>query len=92
MKLLLIMICDEDKERVLKKLVENGYSPTFIASTGSFLEYGKSLILLGVEEEKIIDVKHLINQYTRREQIIDGEELKANIYIIDSTMIKTNAM
>lgn len=90
MKLVLIMICDEDKDRVLKKLVEHGYTPTFIASTGSFLEFGKSVLLLGVEEKKLEEVKDLVNQYTKREQIMDGEVLKANLYVVDSTMIKTN--
>lgn len=90
MKLILIMICDEDKDRVLKKLVEHGYTPTFIASTGSFLEFGKSVLLLGVEEEKIEEVKGLVDMYTRREQIINGEVLKANLYVVDATMIKTS--
>lgn len=90
MKLILIMICDEDKDRVLKKLVEHGYTPTFIASTGSFLEFGKSVLLLGVEEEKIEEVQGLVDMYTRREQIINGEVLKANLYVVDATMIKTS--
>lgn len=90
MKLVLIMICDEDKDRVLKKLVEHGFTPTFIASTGSFLEFGKSVLLLGVEEGKLEEVKELVDKYTRREQIIGGEVLKANLYVVDSTMIKTN--
>ena len=90
MKLVLIMICDEDKDRVLKKLVEHGFTPTFIASTGSFLEFGKSVLLLGVEEGKLEEVKELVDKYTRREQILGGEVLKANLYVVDSTMIKTN--
>ena len=88
MKLVLIMICDEDKERVLKGLVEHGYTPTFIATTGSFLEFGKSLLLLGVEEEKMEEVQTIVDKYTRRAQIKDGELLKANLYVISSQMHK----
>lgn len=90
MKLILIMICDEDKEKVLSSLLEKGYSPTFIASTGSFLEFGKSLLLLGVEKDKVEEVKMLIDQNTRRMAIKDGEELKAQLYVVDSKMMKAN--
>lgn len=89
MKLVLIMLCDEDKERVLKALIEYGYTPTFIASTGNFLEFGKSILLLGIEKEKLEEVKMIVDTNTRRSQIKGGETLKANLYIIDSKMIKT---
>ena len=88
MKLVLIMICDEDKERVLKVLVEHKYTPTFIATTGSFLEFGKSLLLLGVEEDKMEELQSIVDKNTRRTQIKDGEVLKAHLYVIDSQMHK----
>lgn len=88
MKLVLIIICDEDKDRVLKKLTEQGYTPTFIASTGSFLEFGKSLFLLGVEEESLNDVKQLLQENTKRMHIKDGEELKAEMLVVKADMVK----
>ena len=88
MKLVLIMICDEDKERVLKVLVEHGYTPTFIGTTGSFLEFGKSLLLLGVEEEKMEQLQSIVDHNTRRSQIKDGEVLKAQFYVINAQMHK----
>lgn len=86
MKLSLIMICDEDKEKVNKKLIEAGYSPTLIASTGEFLQFGKSILLLGIEEDKIQEVKEIVNEYTSSSQIKGGEILKGEIYILDAHM------
>lgn len=86
MKLILIMICDEDKERVNKKLIEAGYSPTLIASTGEFLQFGKSILLLGVCEDKIEEVKKIIDENTSSSQIKGGEVLKGDIYILDAQM------
>lgn len=88
MKLVLFMICDEDKDRVLKVLTQCGYTPTFIASTGSFLEFGKSLFLLGIEEKNLEDVKQLLSDNTKRMHIKDGEELKANLFVINADMTK----
>lgn len=89
LKLVLIMLCDNDKDRVLKVLVEYGYTPTFIASTGNFLEFGKSVLLLGVQKEKIEEIKMLVDTNTRRSQIKDHETLKADLYVLDANMIKT---
>lgn len=86
MKLILIMVCDEDKERVNKNLIEAGYTPTLIASTGEFLEFGKSIMLLGVEEEKVKDVKEIIDAHTSSSQIKGGEILKGEIYILNAHM------
>lgn len=86
MKLILIMVCDDDKERVNKNLIEAGYSPTLIASTGEFLQFGKSIMLLGIEKEKIDDVKRIIDKHTSSSQIKGGEVLKGEIYILDAQM------
>lgn len=86
MKLIMIMVCDEDKEKVNKKLIEAGYSPTLIASTGEFLQFGKSIMLLGVEKEKIEEIKELIDKYTSSSRIKGGEVLKGEIYIMGAEM------
>lgn len=86
MKLIIIMVCDEDKERVNKNLIEAGFSPTLIASTGEFLQFGKSIMLLGIETEKIDEVKDIIDKHTSSSQIKGGEILKGEIYIMNAQM------
>lgn len=88
MKLILIMICDGDKERVQKVLLEKGYTPTFIATTGEFLEYGKSLLLLGVEEDHLKEIEQLLSENTKRFHIKDGEQLKADMFVLGADIIK----
>lgn len=87
-KLVLVMICDEDKERVQKILMENGYISTLVATTGDFLEFGKSILLLGVAQEDIERVKNLLDKTAKLHHIKDGEQLKANLYVIDTHLIK----
>lgn len=84
MKLMMIMIRDEDREKTLQNLVEKGYTPTYIASTGDFLQYGKSIFFLGVEEDKVNDVKQIVDVNTKGSHIKEGEYLKAKLYIVDS--------
>ena len=87
MKLALIILCDEDQEEVTKYLVQAGYTPTLLASTGELFEYGKSLLLLGLELEQIGEVKALLDQHTHRYVIKNKEKLKADIYIVDSDKV-----
>ena len=86
MKLVLVMIGDEDKDKVSKKLIEAGYTPTLIASTGEFFQFGKSILLVGVEEDKVKELKEIINTTTSISQIKGGEVLKANLFIMDARM------
>lgn len=88
MKLILIMVCDDDKDRVNKNLIEAGFSPTLIASTGEFLQFGKSILLLGIESEKIAEVKDIVDTHTSSSQIKGGEVLKGDIYIVDANMCR----
>lgn len=87
-KLVLAMICDEDKERVQKVLMENGYISTLIATTGDFLEFGKSILLLGIAQNDIERVKKLLDETAKLHHIKDGEQLKANIFVMDTNLIK----
>ncbi len=53
MKLVVIIASDSDAERLLKRLVEQGYPATKIGSTGGFLRRGNATILSGVEADEV---------------------------------------
>jgi len=50
MKLIIVILRDEDSEPVSNSLVEAGFRVTRIASTGGFLRRGSTTLMIGVEE------------------------------------------
>jgi len=56
LKLLVIIASDGDAERLLKRLVQQGYPATKIGSTGGFLRGGNATILSGVEADEVESV------------------------------------
>ncbi|HZP56517.1 MAG TPA: cyclic-di-AMP receptor [Dehalococcoidia bacterium] len=53
LKLVVIIASDADAEKLMKKLVEQGYPATKISSTGGFLRKGNATILSGVEANEV---------------------------------------
>lgn len=86
---MMIMVSDADKDKVLNALIDKGYTPTYIATTGEFLHYGKSILLLGVEEKEIKFVKKIIEENTTL-QISEDECTRFTTYVINAECIKTN--
>jgi uncharacterized protein YaaQ len=50
LKLVVVIASDSDADRLMRRLVEQGYPATKIGSTGGFLRRGNATILSGVEE------------------------------------------
>lgn len=86
---MMVMICDSDKDKVLKALVDKGYTPTYIATTGEFLHYGKSILMLGVEENNIEDVNKIIEENTSPLQISENETLQVASFVMNARCIRT---
>ena len=53
LKLIIIIASDSDADRLIKRLVEQGYPATKISSTGGFLRRGNATVLSGVEADEI---------------------------------------
>lgn len=53
LKLIIIIASDSDVDRLIKRLVEQGYPATKISSTGGFLRRGNATLLSGVEASEI---------------------------------------
>ncbi len=49
-KLVVVIASDGDADRLMRRLVQQGYPATKIGSTGGFLRRGNATILSGVEE------------------------------------------
>lgn len=74
MKLIITIIHDEDSHKLVEKLFNAGFSSTKLASTGGLLRTGNTTILIGIEEDQVEEVIHLIKetcQTTKRISLIN---------------------
>lgn len=71
MRLVIAMVQDQDVNKLLGVLTEQGYSATKLASTGGFLRQGNTTLLIGVEDDKVNEVTGLIKDTCRsRKQLV----------------------
>ncbi len=56
MKLLVTVVQDQDVQKLLERLTEEGFSATKLASTGGFLKVGNTTVIVGVDDDKVEDV------------------------------------
>lgn len=71
LKLIVIIASDTDAEKLIKRLVGQGYPATKISSTGGFLRKGNATILSGVEADEVDQIVAIVRQecYARSEYV-----------------------
>lgn len=83
MKLLLIVANDEFIDEITSALIQNGFTATEVASTGEFVKYGDTILLLGVEdglENQVIDILKKASHYSKNKELpFFG---KVSVYVI----------
>ena len=71
MKLIIAIVQDEDSARLIRSLMEAGYSVTKLATTGGFLKAGNVTILIGLDESKLDECFDIIREHSSsRKQIM----------------------
>lgn len=65
LKLVVIIASDSDADKLMKKLVEQGYPATKIGSTGGFLRKGNATILSGVEAVEVDGIVSMVRAECR---------------------------
>lgn len=70
MKLIIAIVQNEDVNKLISSLRENGFSSTKLASTGGFLSSGNTTLLIGVDEEKVDDVLAVIKNICKTKKKI----------------------
>lgn len=71
MKLVVAVIHDRDKGKVVEDLVRSGFKFTVVSSTGGFLREGNTTFLIGVEDSEKETLLELIRQNCQtREQLV----------------------
>ncbi len=82
MKLLFVIVRDQDGENVIQALVDRGLRVTRVASTGGFLKRGNLTLMLGVEAEKVDQVLAILRTTCGPEA--DGQH-RATVFVVDMT-------
>ncbi len=62
MKLMIAIVNDADYDKIARKLTEDEYRVTCIASTGGLWRRGSTTLLIGLEEEKIKRAVQIIQE------------------------------
>ena len=92
MKLMFIIINEEDKDEVMQALNEHHFQATMVSTSGAFLQYGNTTYLMGVADNQIDEVKTILDKNTtiRCDMIQDMPDAKhpknqgrATIFVID---------
>lgn len=65
MKLVLAVIQDADATALIRALSENAFEVTKLASTGGFLREGNTTLMIGVEDERLEQLKQIVRQKCR---------------------------
>lgn len=72
MKLVIAVVHNRDKNRVIEDLVRAGFKFTIIGSTGGFLREGNTTFLLGIEDSEREALLAIIQQNCKaREQLVN---------------------
>jgi uncharacterized protein YaaQ len=80
MKLMTIIIHDEDSDKVVEALVGMGFSVTRMASTGGFLRKGNLTLLVGLEANQVDTVISILE---KRCTVSEPNQHAATIFVLD---------
>ncbi len=69
MKLIVAIVQDQDVNALMDALTEKKYRVTKLSSTGGFLKSGNTTLLIGVEDEKVNEVKELVDNNCKTREI-----------------------
>lgn len=81
MKLIMAIIKDEDNDRVSKKLTDERFRVTFIASTGGFFRSGRSTLIIGVDDDRVEKALEIIKENTTVPD--SSEEKQATVFVLE---------
>ena len=74
MKLIIAIVQDEDANRLVNQLMNEGLGVTKLATTGGFLRAGNTTLLIGVEEDRFQQAMDIIEHVCKsRKQIAPAQ-------------------
>jgi uncharacterized protein YaaQ len=79
MKMIIVIIKDNDAEPVTQALTKDKFRVTRVASTGGFLRRGVVTLLIGVDEKRVGEAIQVIRETTAE---VDPGEKRATIFVV----------
>lgn len=83
MKLLMVIVGDEFVEEITSILTENKYMATNIGSSGDFLQYGYSVLMIGVKNEDVDTLVNLLQNNESSHNKKNNYDNEVSIYVIN---------
>jgi len=81
MKMMIVILNDQDVDAVISRLVEKEFRVTRVASTGGFLRRGNTTLLLGVQEDRVDEAAVIIR--SNCEEHLDSDGCRAMVFVLD---------
>ena len=75
------IIKDEDNDCVSRKLTDEKFRVTFVASTGGFFRSGRSTLIIGVDDDRVEKALQIIKENTAIPENVD--EKRATVFVLD---------
>jgi len=75
------IIKDEDNDHVSKKLTDEKFRVTFVASTGGFFRSGRSTLIIGVDDDRVERALQIIKENTTIPE--NTQEKRATVFVLD---------
>jgi uncharacterized protein YaaQ len=79
MKMIILILKDSDSDAVTQALTSADYRVTRVASTGGFLRSGVVTLLIGVDDDHVDTVIHLIREKIGKPS---GQEKRATLFVV----------
>ncbi len=85
MKLMIIIVQDEDVNKLMKSFTKHNIRVTRLASTGGFLKRGNTTFIAGVEDEQTSKIKEMLKE-TCKSRV----EIMPSIPVISQGMVSAS--
>ena len=83
MKLIIAVIQDHVIGELLTELSNNKIRATKLSSTGGFFKKGNTTILIGVEDDKVLEIKNMILNISKNKEYDDEKKANTVMFVLN---------
>jgi len=80
-KMLIVVLRDEDVDNVLKALIDSSFGVTRIASTGGFFRRGNTTLIIGTEDDRVDAAMDVIRSHSTPPE--DTTHRRATVFVLN---------
>ena len=83
MKLIIVVLDNENSKKITKALLSQKVRATKLASSGGFLGLGSTTLLVGAEDERVDEIISLISkEHIDKDKKTEKDDSKINIFVV----------